>query len=392
MSRPRQTVMPFYAWVVVRLLALALVLVLDACAPQAPPASTPATFADLGPTSVALLSAQDGWGVTAGASVPPAYELHLQQGVWTRVPLDDTAEGLSKVVFLSPTDGWAVGAQVYHYDGIRWTRAAVSAAPQPQPQELALTDVAFRSPSEGWAVGVGRLLHYHSGQWTDVSASLPLVPPPTLEASYTAPGLHGLALVSPTEGWAVGNLGVIVRFDGTTWRLAPAPALRTPYQDEALFAVALAAPGEGWAVGGWAGEGWAVGGTRGVWLPYCLREPGVIERLTGGTWTLAFSLPGELDGPAGQPTLLTLALQSATEGWAAGALLHQKIEGSEAAGDVCTASSYMLHLSGGQWTAVPVPDVGPINGLAFDSPDDGWAAADGGLLHYHAGTWTAVRR
>jgi hypothetical protein len=37
-----------------------------------------------------------------------------------------------------------------------------------------------------------------------------------------------------------------------------------------------------------------------------------------------------------------------------------------------------------------VPNVGIINGLAFDSPDDGWAAADGGLLHYHAGTWTAV--
>ncbi len=57
---------------------------------------------------------------------------------------------------------------------------------------------------------------------------------------------------------------------------------------------------------------------------------------------------------------------------------------------VCIATSYVAHEVDGQWSLVRVPDVGTINGLASDAPDDGWAAADKGLLHYHAGTWIAV--
>jgi hypothetical protein len=119
-----------------------------------------------------------------------------------------------------------------------------------------------------------------------------------------------------------------------------------------------------------------------------------VEQLKAGKWTLALSLPGELDGiagaGAGQPTLRAVSMVSPTAGWVAGALVHRSSEGGEAPGSFCTATSYMMHLSEGVWTAVPVPNVGTINGLAFDSPDDGWAAADGGLLHYHDGLWTAV--
>ena len=52
------------------------------------------------------------------------------------------------------------------------------------------------------------------------------------------------------------------------------------------------------------GTGWAVGGAIHT-TPDCTRVSGVVEQLTAGKWTLAFSLPGELDvnAGAGQPTL-----------------------------------------------------------------------------------------
>jgi hypothetical protein len=342
------------------------------------------TFANIDPVSVALLSADDGWAVGRGTGAPPTQMLHLQQGHWTRVPLDDSSNSLRKVVLLSPTDGWAVGDHFYHYDGTRWARA--SSAQLGGQDNLTAYDMAFLSPAEGWALGgtVGGtgLLHYHNGQWTDVTASLPQAPTPTPSTSFRGPGLFALAFASATAGWAVGYRGVIWRFNGSGWRTAPSPTTYfQEFPDAALWAVALTAPGEGWAVGG------------SVASPLtCPGETGVIERLSGGTWTLFSSLQGSLniDGQGGWSALRALAMVSPTEGWAAGTLMHKQLGGGEARGYFCTVTSYMLHLSGGVWTAVPVPNVGIINGLAFDSPDDGWAAADGGLLHYHAGIWTAV--
>jgi hypothetical protein len=369
-----------------RLLVLALalaIIALPACTTEVPPAPTPtsATFGNVQPVSVALLSADDGWMVGVGAGMPPTQMLHLQQGHWTAVPVDDSAgDTLLKVVLRSPTDGWAVGNHFYHYDGIRWTR--LSSAQLGGQDNFVASDVAFLSPSEGWAVGGAGVLHYHAGEWADVSASLPEVPTPSPGNVYRGPGLRALAFASATEGWAVGYGGVIWRFDGRAWR--PASASTTYFQNfpnAALTAVALTSPGEGWAVGG---------SVEPLWK--CPPETGVIERLSGGTWTLYSSVRGSqnVDGRGGWSALRAVAMLSPTEGWAAGALMHKQFVGGEAPAYDCTATSYMLHLNEGLWTAVPVPRVGTINGLAFDSLDDGWAAADEGLLHYHAGTWTAV--
>jgi hypothetical protein len=201
---------PVLGCLLVLALALAIVALpgLAACTTQAPPAPTPTsvTFADLFPFSVALLSADDGWVVGRGTSTPPAQMLHLQQGHWTRVPLDVSSESFSKVVLLSPTDGWAVGEHFYHFDGTRWTRA--SSAQLGGHDDLIAIDVAFLSHLEGWATGsIGSrtgLLHYHNGQWTDVTASLPQFPPPFPGTAYNGPGLLALAFASATEAWAVG--------------------------------------------------------------------------------------------------------------------------------------------------------------------------------------------
>ncbi|MGZ3640493.1 MAG: hypothetical protein ACXVCX_21895, partial [Ktedonobacterales bacterium] len=41
-----------------------------------------------------------------------------------------------------------------------------------------------------------------------------------------------------------------------------------------------------------------------------------------------------------------------------------------------------------RWAAIP--NLGTINAIALVAAGEGWAAADGGLLHLHDGTWTAV--
>jgi hypothetical protein len=49
------------------------------------------------------------------------------------------------------------------------------------------------SASEGWVISGGLFLHYTGGTWTRVDN-----PPGNL-------GVYGVMMVSPTEGWAVGN-------------------------------------------------------------------------------------------------------------------------------------------------------------------------------------------
>jgi hypothetical protein len=60
------------------------------------------------------------------------------------------------------------------------------------PTTQLLDGVALVSPTEGWAMGFNRtFLHYTDGRWS-------------LAASHHD-NLFGLTMVSATEGWAVGN-------------------------------------------------------------------------------------------------------------------------------------------------------------------------------------------
>jgi photosystem II stability/assembly factor-like uncharacterized protein len=63
------------------------------------------------------------------------------------------------------------------------------------------------SASEGWAVGNGGvLIHYADGVWKQV-------PSPTRE------NLSGVTFTSASEGWAVGDQHVILHFLNGGWSL-----------------------------------------------------------------------------------------------------------------------------------------------------------------------------
>jgi hypothetical protein len=65
------------------------------------------------------------------------------------------------------------------------------------------------APDEGWAVGdVGTILRWDGTRWSLYRSSI-LV-------------FYGLDMLSATDGWIVGNHGVVVRWVGTT-NPSPAP-------------------------------------------------------------------------------------------------------------------------------------------------------------------------
>jgi hypothetical protein len=116
--------------------------------------------------------------------------LHLSGGKWTSVANPAGQVNLTKIVMLSSDEGWAVGttgtdarfqqAVILHYSAGQWV-----AVKSP-------TSVSLVSPTEGWAVGDGAMFHYADGQWT---------------TTYTAAFLESVAMVSPEEGWAAGGWG-----------------------------------------------------------------------------------------------------------------------------------------------------------------------------------------
>src|SRR5262249_31043017 len=151
---------------------------------------------------------------------------------------------------------------------------------------------------DAWAVGFNRasggedrgfILHEHGGQWTKVY-------PLGLAPWESAPILTGLAMASPSDGWAVGvggPWGALLHLVRGTWTRVPVPVrVASMVKVTAVNAVALSASGrEGWAVG--------QGGPAG----------GMLLHLAGGIWSSA---------PVPTDTLmLQVALSaSGSEGWA----------------------------------------------------------------------------
>ncbi len=88
--------------------------------------------------------------------------------------------------------------------------------------------LAFLSPTDGWGVGdSGLIVHWTGGSWV------------TLPDSMNEP-LYSVAFRSPTDGWAGGFLGDLLHYDGTQWQPA------THITHESFMGLALSAT-DGWA-------------------------------------------------------------------------------------------------------------------------------------------------
>jgi photosystem II stability/assembly factor-like uncharacterized protein len=142
---------------------------------------------------------------------------------WSQ-PDTPTANTLFSISFADATNGWAVGALgtvLRSTDGgVTWTAQAVQVPDEmggTRPLDVNLFGVAAISASEAFAVGdLGTLLHTRDGAtWEKVSID------PATYADENVPDriLNGVVFTSPTEGWIGGEFATLLRTHdgGNTW-------------------------------------------------------------------------------------------------------------------------------------------------------------------------------
>jgi hypothetical protein len=247
----------------------------------------------------------------------------------------------------------------------------------------AINQIAMVTPSDGWAVSSARILHYSNGQWQTPAD----MPPDAFE-------LTGIVMLSADEGWAVGPVtsseGEIVEaifhYQANKWTKAQLPSLGIQY---ILTAVAAASPHDIWAVGNNGAMAHYDGATWTVQEPVGGHTFGDVTMLPDGeTWVVsggniwrhaAADSTGWIQERQSQPSSTDtdqggITMVSSSEGWAVG------------------AGGTILHYIGGSWSQVPSnAGSNDLAAVAMVSSSEGWAVGSGGtILHYTGGTWSAV--
>ena len=241
----------------------------------AAPASGAACFG-----AVAEASAADVWAVgyqetgprSPNPSDPQPQRLtlieHWNGTAWSMVPSPNptpNVNDLASIKVVSANDVWAVGVTGYstsqqtvveHWDGSAW-----SIVPSPNPGgNNSLYDLAVVSPTNIWAVGsfipTGRGLqdwrslveHWDGSSWTVV----------TVPSTGNQDFLYGVSALGADDVWAVGATGttsgsqsvpgLALHWDGTRWSIVPVPRLPTGQNPE-LFGVVVLGADDVWASG-----------------------------------------------------------------------------------------------------------------------------------------------
>ncbi|MBI4252822.1 hypothetical protein HY623_01420 [Candidatus Uhrbacteria bacterium] len=265
------------------------------------------------------------------------------------------------------------------------------------PEGDDLHDLWTVGGSDIWAVGDdGLIIHWDGTTWTTVT-------------SPHGSRINGIFMLSASSGWAVGDGGKIIRYDGTSWTQVSSPVT------DHLNSIWMVSESDGWAVGeagkilrfdgtSWtqftdtggntwhdiqmisAADGWVVG------------NQGLIYRWNGSAWSLHTD--------SGGTVWRSLYLLSATDGWVAGDQgLIYRWNGSEwllsadtggtnwrsvyhassSDGWVTGTGGEIYHWNGVMWSAYSSPTTADINEVRMLSSSLGWAVADGGrLFRYQA--------
>jgi hypothetical protein len=236
--------------------------------------------------AVEVVAPNDVWIVGTRSDANGTYTLamHWDGSRWSEVPTPNPSRlhnTLSAIAAVAPNDVWAVGD---HYDPaleggsggepldrtliLRWDGREWRQVPTPNLPDLGnrLAAIGALSPNDVWAVGsawgsegTGPLsMHWDGREWT-------LVPVPWNQGDAETV-LTGVAGVSSSDVWAVGNIGSVgwlYHWDGASWTAVQPPAppdARSGFILGTLTAISASSDGDIWAAGRY--------GTGGLTLHY----------------------------------------------------------------------------------------------------------------------------
>jgi hypothetical protein len=330
---------------------------------------------------IAMLPSGEGWVVGERGLI-----LRRDKGSWRQVE-SPVESDIRRVIVLAANDAWAVADESYaiapgelryrsrllHWDGSAWSVFI-------NPTRLGyVVDLSFLTARYAWGItyedqGAGAvyyLIRWNGKEWSTVNQ---------------APVLNAIQMVSSATGWAVGDAGVILHYDGSEWSAVESPTEKD--LDGLLFTSNVS----GWAT---SRQGVILRYANGEWWTYSSMAPNprrmVMEPEGEDGWILGSWQRGDIvlrwdgkdwvtfngDGPDGE--VLALDFPSANDAWAAG-----WIPGRSRAGMI-------WHWDGGNWNReiekVPVP----LQAAAFLAGDNAWGVGEDGLLVRWDGTeWMAA--
>lgn len=144
------------------------------------------------------------------------------------IPSMDSFRAIFTFTIGEETQAWALGqdrGDILYYDGQRWRLHEGMTG-------YRYSALFMTSPEEGWATTLdGQLVEYRNNTW-----GYRLL-------KRAAGELYDIHLVSDSHGWAVGQGGVVLYYDGSDWTAI------TPRTVQNLFGVHVTGTNRGWAVG-----------------------------------------------------------------------------------------------------------------------------------------------
>jgi hypothetical protein len=261
------------------------------------------------------------------------------------------------------------------FNGSTWRRVPPE---QPANTQSVLGGVAVVSRSDVWGVGnvnIGRgtlIEHFDGSAWSIADS-------PSIVGSDNSTTLNDAVAIASNDVWAVGinggGLGIVVEhWNGANWSLVPAP---DPTQIQpSLNAIDAVGPNDVWAVGSF--------GTPGGIIPYKTLS----EHWDGQSWKVVASPNKDFSS-----FLTDVTAVSANDAWAVG--FRENI-------DTIVTGTLIEHWDGTRWTVVtsPSPRIQPtLEGISAVSPNDIWAvggrtknngACSSLIIHWDGTRWTQV--
>ncbi len=257
-----------------------------------------------------------------------------------------------------PTDVWAAGDSMRHWDGASWSTS-------PLPAGATAPAALWGSGKDDvWAVGDGaEILHFTAGAWS------------IAQAPVGGSKLGGVWGSGPSDVWAVGwesgdggSVPLVEHWDGKAWSPSSPPASDGGVAFEALWAVWGSAPDDVWAAGSellhWNGVAWSV-------------APPTLADLWDGV------------------VILSLWGSGPSDVWAVG---YVNVNGDAIMSDPC-----ILHWDGAAWTPmptgvpVPAPSAEGFVSVWGSGPADVWVGVPGGFdgipsgfFHWDGALWSGV--